>query len=166
MTSTLFLTLACLFPREHPAEDKANADDFKAIQGEWRIVVADHGGAWLTGYGELAMYLRRLKVTVTDKRIVIEPHKEEPRAAMIFAYIWEYGYVIDPTKLPKEIDFFKVFTARETDDVLRGIYDLQGDRLTICFHHSPESIRPKEFYTSKGDDRIIWLFERVREKKK
>ena len=46
---------------------------------------------------------------------------------------------------------------------LKGIYSLDGDKLTVCYAYAPELPRPTEFKTSP--DAIGYLYELERVKK-
>ena len=45
-------------------------------------------------------------------------------------------------------------------DVTPGIYELEGDRLTICFVDKRGGIRPTVFESKKGSDVSLWALKR------
>jgi uncharacterized protein (TIGR03067 family) len=65
-------------------------------------------------------------------------------------------YQIDPGKSPREIDYSNL-GAREP---VRAIYQLDGDRLTICQRTKPGE-RPREFVTRAGSDLTLIVLKRV-----
>jgi len=62
------------------------------------------------------------------------------------------------------------------DQTIRGIYRVDGDKLTVCFSAKAapqggrgvepgKEKRPSEFSTKKGSERIMFVFVREKEKK-
>jgi hypothetical protein len=45
---------------------------------------------------------------------------------------------------------------------LKGIYSLEGDKLTSCYAYDPELPRPTEFKTMPGVRGYIYVLERVK----
>lgn len=48
------------------------------------------------------------------------------------------------------------------EQTLKGIYLLEGDKLTICSAYDPELPRPTEFNTTVGVRKYIYVLERVK----
>jgi hypothetical protein len=45
---------------------------------------------------------------------------------------------------------------------LKGIYTLEGDKLTICYAYDPVLPRPTEFNTKSGVGSYLYVLERVK----
>jgi uncharacterized protein (TIGR03067 family) len=71
----------------------------------------------------------------------------------------EYQLKFDPTKNPKWVD---LSAERLGDQTLKGIYSLDGDKLTICYAYDPDLPRPTEFKTEQGVPGYIYVLERVK----
>ena len=71
----------------------------------------------------------------------------------------EAEYSIDASKKPKEFDL-KVVDGQESErGTWKGIYDLKGDRLTLCLA-PPNEDRPTEFVTKEGEKTILLKLKR------
>jgi uncharacterized protein (TIGR03067 family) len=69
---------------------------------------------------------------------------------------------IDPTQTPRTIDI-EVMAGAHQGVVYLGIYELDGDRLRICFALPDQPLRPTDFSAAKGSRRALAVF--AREKK-
>ena len=69
------------------------------------------------------------------------------------------NFTIDPTKSPKTIDI----TDRERKETHKGIYELKGDTLTICFVMRAGAERPDDLTSKKGSKRMLLKWQRVKE---
>lgn len=119
--------------------------DAKLILGEW-VVVDFHS----RGGSEDRSQLRK-KATVTEGTWSQSFQGDR---------FEDFEYSLDPGKSPKEIDF--IYTAPDAKRmVVRGIYILSGDRLTLCVGSAPlqnangkvevvESRRPRAFDVNEG----------------
>ncbi len=67
----------------------------------------------------------------------------------------EMTYTLDPSAKPKRIDLKEV---RGTPKVKPGIYELNGDRLKVCFVERGD--RPAEFRTQRGTQQVLLVLER------
>jgi len=65
---------------------------------------------------------------------------------------------IDPTKMPKTIDFVPT-TGNDKGKLYLGIYALEGDHRKLCFA-GPGKPRPLEFASKPGSGVILVAFER------
>jgi uncharacterized protein (TIGR03067 family) len=138
------------------------------LRGRWSVLVWDANGFWMTGderddgIGEL---YRNIVVVFTDDRVVLKP---KGRAAWYFlgmTFVWEGSYQVNPAREPKEIDVTIMAWGSDgkgelTDKVIRGIYALRGNKLTICIDHSDKSRRPDAFKTAPKRSHILMLLER------
>jgi uncharacterized protein (TIGR03067 family) len=160
----------------------AGDDDATLIQGKWRVVSAKHNGGERSKETVAAMLVSvdgaRIRVHVGDK--------SADQAAK---------FTLDPAKAPKQIDF--AAQARDGDRArpeadlfarykwsggkpvpvegqAEGIYQLDGDRLTVCWRTtaardllpgggiSKESaVRPSVFQSHLYYHQYLYVLERV-----
>ena len=117
--------------------------DYKDILGTWQIVSSEWDG---DPYEE-----------AVGNRFTFEEIR-------LHAWIKDLGgdltvdYEIDPTKNPKHFDVKVGFEPNRTH--LRGIYELDGETLRLCFR---ERERPTEFKTTQGTFGRFHVFERAAE---
>jgi uncharacterized protein (TIGR03067 family) len=127
MNSLLALSLLALAPIT-PTQDKN--DDAKKIQGTWLLVSREQDGRRRTVGGEM-------KYTITSDRIALITQKDAGD---------QYRLGID--KKLKIIDLVPG-DGPNKGKTLKGIYDLAGDTLRICFPNQADLPRPAEFQSSK-----------------
>jgi uncharacterized protein (TIGR03067 family) len=138
------LLVAVAFVRWSLAEDKpAKKPDTEIIQGEWRLIYFEEEGEVdpPEKYKSMVLILADGKVTIkVEGKIVVEGK-----------------YKLDSSKQPKCIDL----NRGEEDGP--GIYELDGDKLTICAPaFEMKSDRPKEFKAPKGSGLLLMKLERVK----
>jgi uncharacterized protein (TIGR03067 family) len=63
---------------------------------------------------------------------------------------------LDPTKKPKTIDLIDIKNVR----VIRGIYSLEADKLTICDRGAEKGARPTEFATRPDSGLVLVVLKR------
>ena len=132
--------LALVWPPFVAADDKP-ADDAKAIQGTWQMTHSEEEG--------VKMPTDRVKecVCVLDNGKLVMKYQGKIMA--------EGTYKIDPAKTPRQIDMI------QNDEVGRGIYKLEKDRLTICASAFPSNkTRPDEFSTKAESRTMLLILER------
>ncbi len=67
-------------------------------------------------------------------------------------------FKVDPTKKPKTVDLVDAGKGR----LIRGIYSLEGDKLTVCDRGSEKGDRPTEFATKPSSGLVLIVLERVK----
>ena len=121
--------------------DKAIKQEQEKLQSKWKIVRQEFSGA--------------VTKEVSDEPDEIKGDKWlRPKRKTA-----EYGLKLDPTKDPKQVDLTAERLANKT---LKGIYKLDGDKLTICYAYDPDQARPTEFKTKRGDKCYLYELERVK----
>jgi uncharacterized protein (TIGR03067 family) len=84
--------------------------------------------------------------TITKKKEVLYFGEEKP-----------FTYALDPAKKPKAID---LRAGKDGPVVLRGIYEVEGDRLKICYGAGE---RPDKFAARAGSERAFIKLKRVKD---
>jgi uncharacterized protein (TIGR03067 family) len=131
--------------KELPAPDfsKSNTAELARIQGAWRMVSAQRDGqpmpqSYITG---------AKRVAKGDKTTVL----------INGAVFLSARMSVDPTKRPKTIDYLLTSGANRSKTQL-GIYELTGDRLTLCFG-KPNQERPDDFTAKPGSGRTLSVWK-------
>jgi len=118
----------------------AQEGDLEKFQGDW---------IWqsIESNGEKAKAVtRRFVYTFKGSEYVVSVDGGKPSGAIPFT--------LDPSKTPKTID-----RTMASGNVLRGIYKLEGDTITIC-SEGRSGERPTEFKTTNKDWRLS-VFKRI-----
>ena len=119
-----------------------SSDDLKRLTGKWTVVAAEEAGAKKEGYTGTAMLIQGTKLTWVKPKIEDESIRLR----------------IDSTQKPKHIDLEK-----SKDEVIRGIYSLEGDTLKVCMLVAESGNRPQEFVTKKGDHYRLLVLKREKQ---
>jgi RNA polymerase sigma factor (sigma-70 family) len=165
---------------EGPNADKpvAVADDAFDIQGVWELQSGEINGKKMDLEGEGQM-------VITSKFLIVQLQRPSPKRSWTMEFA--YSYQIDSTKSPKRIDLkslmggIKDKTSRSidvsqkaameeierqmgefNDKISRGIYTLDGDKLTLCYPN-PDGERPSRFSTGKesGSGSSLYVYKRA-----
>jgi uncharacterized protein (TIGR03067 family) len=158
MQRYLFVVLATLLAA---AQASAVAPPVRGseLMGGWSVIVWDQNGVWMSagdhGIGEL---YRSIVVEFTRNRVSLRI-KDKP-------WFWKSAYKTNHAQNPKEIDVRVINWDSDgkgelTDVVFRGIYSLQGNRLTICIdRRTKDSRRPDHFAVAPKRNHLILQLER------
>jgi uncharacterized protein (TIGR03067 family) len=153
----LILTLAAvsaLFCAAAGPKEEAARADLDRIQGTWKLVsVLDQGREQPMPDG--------IRVVITsDALTTVYPKDGENKDGEKRG--WKY--TIDPSKNPKEMDWFVEETPGQTIHQ-PAIYVLDGATLKICSAAQGKP-RPTKFESKRGDFGGLWVLERVAPKTK
>ena len=142
-----------------PKKDPVN-EEFDRISGKWRLTKFNVQGIEFPDH-----ILKPVVVSITDRKWLTKPcpatyfDKLSGRDVFVYGNDFEAKMTIDPSAKPATVDL-EIVHLRQIM-VLKGIYKLDADKLTIC--HSLTKERPTEFKaTSISETRLLVL---VREKK-
>jgi uncharacterized protein (TIGR03067 family) len=125
----------------------ADGSDYAKLQGTWKVVAVEFGG-------KEAPVVERLK----DFRWTFLGRERMLLTNMTAQWA---KYSLDGAKKPKEINF-KFASGPTKDRSQLGIYEIDGDRLKICWTDQPEGARPPEFSSRSGVNSKLVVLERVR----
>jgi uncharacterized protein (TIGR03067 family) len=103
--------------------------DLKKMQGVWAVTTYTVGGKPFGGPDE------GLRVEITGDRM---------RYTRGGKFLTEWTILLDPTRTPKVFDLRGVAGGRTPGMLLRGVYRLDGDTLTICSGLDEKTDRPAD----------------------
>jgi uncharacterized protein (TIGR03067 family) len=137
-----FITVA---GHEH---DQPKADEARRLAGTWECVSATVDGKALT-----EGTVRKLRLIMTAERYRTERTDE---------VLFDSTYTLNVSREPKWIDMVGT-EAEMKGKVAMGIYELRGDRLTICYT-LPGRDRPKTFESKTGSGAHLAVWKRTQSK--
>ena len=129
---------------------RPEARDTADIRGQWEVLyLAGTVAGKREGYP-----MPNLSVPATDKTINLPALTGKPKDPM--NYLGGMPYTLDPGRRLGEID---MTAGPGRGKALRGIYQLKGDILTICYDKSDRG-RPETFAANKPSECLIILRRR------
>jgi uncharacterized protein (TIGR03067 family) len=141
--------LGCLTLADAPKKAEPDAQELKNLAGQWLITEQEHGGKKTP-----AKVLLDLAVEVAGAKMTTRERNDVKEASTIV--------VLDAKAKPAAIDL-KITTGADVDKVVKGIYKLKGDDLTICVAE-PGKDRPGAFAAREGTGHTLLVFKRVKKK--
>ncbi len=121
--------------------------DAETIQGKWTIVEWHRKGKVRYDQLGLVITFSGKKVTISDASL----RKDEKDEAV---------FELRPNKKPRELDIISKSGGK--DITFKAVYGFSGDTLKVCFLGLTKNRRPDAMGTSADDDRIVWVFKRVK----
>ena len=118
--------------------DKAKHDgmaDHKKIQGTWALTTAKDSGK------DQVKGIEHFKLIVTANHFRLEFQDK---------VLQKFTYQLNPSKQPKWIDVTEIVDGKAQDPA-RGIYELKGDTLKICFPEFRRKDSRSTAFESKRD---------------
>lgn len=146
MQSTLLIGLAVIVAAPGPKETPKK--EAPGIVGSWNLEKAELGGMAIpagAALGELSLTFNADGTVIATKGGKPEPDNTR--------------YTHDPKKSPAEIDLTESRQGGK-DMVIRGIYKIDGETLTLCM--SPLAERPTRFESPAGAQTILMTFKRMK----
>ncbi len=138
---------------------QAEARDLAALQGQWTLSKWSEGYTdtdWLSRFA--LMQLKRTPFVLRGRDLILRG-KEQDKDVV-------FHLTIDPSYRPARIDVAirckpSPGTARLNGTILRGVYKISGDTLTICVVEGPGRRRPTDFRPPhKPQERVLLIFTR------
>jgi uncharacterized protein (TIGR03067 family) len=125
---------------------KGAAKELAKLQGTWNVVAVEVDGQRLP-----AETTKGWKLVIKDNKYTFEAGKAST----------EGTYRLDPAKTPKAIDATRT-NGPDKGKTLLGIYQLDGDRLLMCFAEPGQKNRPASFVLKKGAGLRMYVLKRAR----
>ena len=116
-------------PKDEAAATKA---DREKMQGTWSVQSMETDGK-----REAADALKNQKAEFKDNEVFFKGGKQDYKGV----------FTLDATQKPKAMDTAMTFSPTKLVKT-KGIYQLEGDTLTIAWTEEPNAIRPKEFVSA------------------
>jgi uncharacterized protein (TIGR03067 family) len=151
------LFLAVLLPAAPALKEKPGGADRAALQGTWRMAGCTYSGRTVPAdtLADAAIEFRDNQLAAVQVPVITI------RAGGAVSYDIQPGgdfrFILDPGGRPGWIDL-----ERQTKDGVKkyaGIYQLDGDRLRICYG---TDARPTEFESGDKSGRVLWHLRRAR----
>jgi RNA polymerase sigma factor (sigma-70 family) len=127
-----------------PPTSREARDDWDKLQGTWTAVAAEQDHQKVPEEA-----VREISIAIRGNRIIIRPSRQPTRVT----------FQLDPTRKPRIL----AMTAQEGPDKgksVPGIYDVQGDRLQLCFAAKPDAKAPAQFATTEGSGLMLLVLKR------
>jgi uncharacterized protein (TIGR03067 family) len=121
-------------------------EDLRALQGVWSLEWTDRHGVLLPE-DLICIAFTGNSFAFTGKVIVAE--------ALLCG---RATFTLDPMASPRAIEC----RYEKCDDIDRGIYELKGDRLRICWNKGKK--RPATFSADGGEPNTLWSLKRIAER--
>lgn len=122
------------------ADKGADKDGAKAIQGTWLIVS-------VTEDGKPNEKSKDRKVVFEEKKMIVDTPGGQR----------EGTFTVDPKKKTLDISPSE---GPDKGKTFKGIYELKGGQLKICFSRRPDGARPQEFKSEQGSGQILVVLKR------
>ncbi|HYV37714.1 MAG TPA: TIGR03067 domain-containing protein [Gemmataceae bacterium] len=130
-----------------PQGDDASKKDLDAMQGVWKVVELTESGEKL-----LEKETEPVEVTILANKMSIHDKGQ---------FREEITLKLDAKAKVKAVDF--VYTkGGNTGKTELGIYNLDGDKLTICMNETKGGARPTEFTSTKANGCSVAVLKRVK----
>ena len=136
--SALLTSLALIFTHT------TRADDLKAMEGTWKVEVAEAGGKPVE-----SDELKALVVTITGDRYEVLTKDGKDAGTL----------KLDESQKPKTMDATDT-EGLDAGKVIKAIYELSGDTLRVCYAVDGESGRPKELATKEDSPWLLVTYKR------
>jgi uncharacterized protein (TIGR03067 family) len=138
--SALLVLLAVgLVAADRPAEDKK---DQELIQGTWKLTEGERNGE-----KPPQEFLDNFKVTFQNDKVI--PAGDGGQEG-------ESTFKVDQEKKPKQITIIN----KDGNRTMKGIYELSGDTLKICFKMGENAEAPTEFSGKAGSNQMYMVLKR------
>jgi uncharacterized protein (TIGR03067 family) len=147
MRRSVVIALALIVTLPLAAQDKKADADMATMVGNWKVVKAEIGGK------DITEHVKALKFDVVGNGKYTAQLGEEKD---------EGTFTMNATKTPKELDI-KPTGGPGKGKLVKAIYKLDGDALTVCYEHDPDKgVRPEKFESKTGTTLLLISYERMK----
>ncbi len=145
LNALVILTATLLGPADTPRGDVVKKE-LEKFQGTWKYVSMDVEGKQQPG--EVVKFTLIIK---GDQWTVWAGQKIVAQARI----------KLDPNRKPRTIDLTSTLDA-DKGRLIRGIYSLEGDRLTMCDRGADRGERPTTFVTRPGSGLVLVVLQHLK----
>jgi uncharacterized protein (TIGR03067 family) len=130
------------------AQDADAKKDLQSLQGTWKLISSIDSGQEVP-----AELIAKATIIIEGNKLRFRMEGEAKEE--------EATFTLDPTKKPRAID---LVTRRSdgTTQTARGIYKIEGDRVTLCTNSAKDGERPTEFASRRQTRLGLGVLERVK----
>jgi uncharacterized protein (TIGR03067 family) len=121
------------------------SDDLKLLAGSWKPKEANLGDNKID-----SMVLEKATVVYAGDKYTVKIGDKEEQGT----------FTLDAKKTPKTMDIFPT-SGDNNGKTLLAVYELAGDKLTICYSLTP-TVRPDDF-SPDSNTLLVVKFERIKE---
>jgi uncharacterized protein (TIGR03067 family) len=139
---TCFVLLSSTTLGQNPGE--ANDAELKALVGKYKIEKVELGGT------DTTEHLKEMKFDI---------HDGGKYTAQLGEIIDDATFTVDAAKKPREMDI-KPTGGPQKGKLVRVIYKLDGDTLTMCYDHEKPENRQSKFESKEGTTVLLITFKR------
>jgi uncharacterized protein (TIGR03067 family) len=131
--------------------------DMELVQGTWMLVSAEADGKQMPR--EEFDDWKQVEWVVTGEKINVKiPPKLQAKLVPAGEKFPTLSFKIDPKVRPKSVDV--TIPHGDQSLTIKGIYALEGDKLTLCGPRDLTGERPTDFTAKQGSRRILAVFKR------
>lgn len=141
--------VVCLMPALVPDTPPASVDKeaLKNLQGNWQLTSQEHGGK-----KSEAKEIANITLEVKGAKFIIRDGVDVKEDASV--------ETLNAKAKTATIDV-KITAGPDLDKVIKGIWKLEKDALTICIAE-PSKDRPKEFAAKEGTGHTVFVFRNLK----
>lgn len=126
---------------------KVDKAELKKLQGVWALVAHEHGGK-KSSNKEIA----NISLEVADGKFTTRDGVDVKEDASV--------ELLEGKGKPATVEL-KIASGADIDKVVKGIWKLDGDTLTLCVAE-PGQARPKEFQGAEGTGHTLLVFKKAK----